>query len=112
MQKASATRRREHPGGDSDSDGYRRLYGDKRPPDRGRYPNGGGRPPHRGGYPVGGPPDEEDPLEEDILMEVEDPLEKENLLMEEEDPLMEEDPWTSWWTRTTRPSRTPWPSET
>ena len=47
----------------------------------------------------------EDPLEEDILMEMGDPLEEENTLVE--DPLMEEDPWTSWRTRTTRPSRTP-----
>ena len=53
----------------------------------------------------------EDPLEEDILMEMGDPLEEEDTL--EEDPLMEEeDPWTSWRTRTSRPSRTPWTSET
>ena len=68
------TRRREYPGGDSNSDGYRRPKQDQRPPDRevypggrppdrgghpdrGGYPNGGGRPPGRGGYPGGGPPD-------------------------------------------------------
>ena len=39
----------------------------------------------------------EDPLEEDILMEMGDPMEEEDilvedLLMEIEDPLMEEDP--------------------
>ena len=56
MQRAFTTRRREHPGGDSDSDGYRRLHQDQRPPGRRRYPNGGGRPPDRGGYPGGGLP--------------------------------------------------------
>ena len=45
--RASIGRRREYPGGDSDSDGYRRLHRDERPPDRGGYP--GGRPPDRGG---------------------------------------------------------------
>ena len=65
----------------------------------------------------------EDLLEEDIPIEMEDPLEEEDTqeedpLMEIEDPLMVEDllvmedPWTSWWTRTTRPLRTPWTSET
>ena len=58
------------------------------------------------------------PLEEDTPIEMEDSLEEEGT--QEEDPLMEmenplmvedlmvmEDPWTSWWTRTTRSSRTP-----
>ena len=56
----------------------------------------------------------EDLQEEDIPIEMEDPLEEEDTqeedpLMEMEDPLMVEDllvmedPWTSWWTRTTRP---------
>ena len=56
--------------------------------------------------------------QEDSLMEVEDPLmEMEDPLMEE-DPLIMEDPW-KWMTskiprrmRTTRPTRTPWTSET
>ena len=66
-------------------------------------------------------------MEEDIpigmgglLKEDEDPLMVEDPIMEmEEDPLMVEDPlmemrtrWTPQWTRTTRPSRTPWTSET
>ena len=81
------TRRREHPGGDSDSDGYRRPPQGHRPPDRRRYPHGNGRPPDgggqsrrrypnghgrlpgRGGYPGGGPLEIKDPL-----MEMEDPL--------------------------------------
>ena len=64
-----------------------------------------------------------DPLEEDILIEMGDPLEEEDTLVEDsliemEDPLMVEDllvmegPWTSWWTRTTRPSGTTWTSKT
>ena len=57
MQRASATRRRDYPGGDSDSDGYRRPHPDWRPPDRGRYPNGNGRPSERGGHPGRGLPD-------------------------------------------------------
>ena len=55
VQRASTGRRREYPGGDSDSDGYRRLHRDQRPPDRGEYLNRGGRPPDREGYPGGGP---------------------------------------------------------
>ena len=56
------------------------------------------------------------PEEEDILEE--DPLIMEGPLMEMEDPLMVEDPLEMedpldpWWMRTTRPSRTPWASET
>ena len=98
MQRASTTRRREYQGGDSDSNGYRRPHQDQRPPDRGRYPNGNGRPPDQGGYPGGGPPDGGRPLEEDILVEMGDPLEEEDSLVEDgplmevEDPLMEEDP--------------------
>ena len=103
MQRTFPTRRREYSGGDGDSDGYRRPYQDRRPPDRRGYPGGrppdrGGRSPDRGGYPGGGPSDKGGgPLEEDILMEVEDPIEEEdNLvedpLMEEEGPLIEEDP--------------------
>ena len=49
-------------------------------------------------------------IEEDIPIEIEmmmeDPLMMEDSLMEMEDP------WTPWWMRTTRPSRTPWASET
>ena len=53
-------------------------------------PNRGGRPPDRGGYPGGGTLIKaEGPLEEDILMEVGDPLEEEDTLVE--DPLMEEE---------------------
>ena len=58
----------------------------------------------------------EDPQEEDT--QEEDPLMVEDPLMEMEDPLMVEvpwrwrTPWTSWWTRTTRSSRTPWTCET
>ena len=47
--RASTGRRRAYPGGDGDSDGYRRLHRDQRPPDRGGYQ--GGRPPDRGGHP-------------------------------------------------------------
>ena len=50
---APTTRRREYPGGDSDSVGYRRPHQDQRLPDRGGYT--GGRPPDRGEYPGGGP---------------------------------------------------------
>ena len=84
-------RRREYPGGDSDSDDYRRLHRNQRPPDRGGHPKRGGRLPDRGGHPGGGPPDRDGgPLEEDILMEVGDPLVEEDTLVE--DPLMEKDP--------------------
>ena len=84
--RAFMGRRREYPGGDSDSDGYGRLHRDQRPPDRGGYPGGrshdrdGG--PSRGGYPNrgGGPLEEEDTLVEDPLME-EDPLD----LLEDKD---------------------------
>ena len=85
VQRASTGRRSEYPGEDSDSNGYRRLHRDQRPPDRGVYPSGrhpdrrgqpdrgeypnrGGRLPDQGGYPGGGPP------------------------MEEEGPMMEKDP--------------------
>ena len=100
MPRASTTRRREYPGGDSDSDGHRRLHQDQRPPDRGRYPNGGGKPPDQGGYPGGGPPgggypngnerplEEEDTLVEDILME-EGPLD----LLVDKDHLALKDHW-------------------
>ena len=76
VQRASTGGRREYPQGDSDSDGYRRLHRNQRPPDRGEhlnrggrppdrgghpdrggYPNRGGIPPNREGYPAGGPPD-------------------------------------------------------
>ena len=93
VQRASTIRRREYPGEDSDSDDYRRLHRDQRPPDREGHPNRGGRPPDR----------EEDslmeedpliemegPLEKDILMEVGDPLEEEDTLVD--NPLMEKDP--------------------
>ena len=110
MQRAP-TRRREYPGGDSDGVGPRRPHQDARPSDRGRYPNRGGRHPDQGGYPDGGPP------EEDILIEMGDPLEEEDTLVEDlqmemEDLLMEKDPWTSWWTRTPWSSRTTWTSKT
>ena len=58
----------------------------------------------------------EDLLEEDIPIEMEDLPEEEDIL--EEDPLMVEDPLEMedlldpQWMRTTRPSRTPWASET
>ena len=58
----------------------------------------------------------EDLLGEDIPIEMEGLPEEEDIL--EEDPLMVETPWrwstpwTPWWTRTTRPSRTSWASET
>ena len=72
MWRTSPTRR-EYPGGDSDSNGYRRPHCNQRPPDRGGYPDRGRRPPDRGGYPdKGGRP----LLEEDILMEMDDPLEE------------------------------------
>ena len=45
--RASTIRRREYPGGDSDSDGYSRLHRDQRSPDRGGHPNRGGRPPDK-----------------------------------------------------------------
>ena len=63
MWRASTGRGREYPGGDSDSNGYRRLHGDHRPPDRGEHLNRGGRPPDRGGHLGGGPLMEEDPLD-------------------------------------------------
>ena len=43
--RADATRRREYPGGNSDSDGLGEPHGDWRPTDRGRYPNRNGRHP-------------------------------------------------------------------
>ena len=124
MQGASTPRRREYPGGNGNDDEYRRPYRDWRPPKRGRYPNQGGSPLTKEDTLI------EDLLEEDILIEMEDPLEEEDsqeedLLMEMENPLVEmedplmiedllvmEDPWTSWWTRANRSSRTPWTSET
>ena len=51
---------------------------------KGRYPNSGGRPPHQGGYLI------EDLLEEDILIEMGDPL-AEDPLMQMEDALVMED---------------------
>ena len=56
VQGASATRRREYPGGNGDDDDYRRPHRDQRPPERGRYPNQGWRLPDQGGYPDRGPP--------------------------------------------------------
>ena len=56
VQRATVTRRREYPGGDSNNDGPRGPHKDWKPPDRGRYSNRGGRPPDQGGYPNGGPP--------------------------------------------------------
>ena len=58
----------------------------------------------------------EAPLEEYILIGVGDPLEEEDTLaedhlMEMEDLLVMEDPWTSWWQRTTRLSGTTWTSK-
>ena len=66
VQRAPITRRREYPGGGSNSDGPRRPYRDWRPPDRGRYPNRGGRPPDQGGYPDSGPLGDGGPPREDI----------------------------------------------
>ena len=124
VQGASISWRREYPGESSDDDNVnRRPYRDQRPPVRGRYPsqsgrlpdwrgypdrgsprrgypNRDGRPSRREGYPGGGPPDGRWPP-----MEMEDPLMV-------EDPMEMEDPLDPWWTRTTRPSRTPWASET
>ena len=45
VQGASMPRRREYPGGSSNDDDYRRSYRDRRPPERGRFPNQDGRPP-------------------------------------------------------------------
>ena len=102
IQGAPITQRREHLGDSSDDNRSHRGW---RHPERGRYPNWNGRPPDRGRYPDRDLLEEEDILDEDPLM-VEDPL----ML---EDPLMEmEDPWTPWWTRTTRSSRTSQISET
>ena len=79
--RASTIKRREYPGGDSDSEDYRRPHRDQRPPDRRGHPDRGGRLPDRGGYPGGDPLIEmEGPLEEDILMEVGDPLVEEDTL--------------------------------
>ena len=75
VQRAPTTRRREYPGGDSDNDGYRGPHQDQRPPGRGRYP--GARPPTEENTLA------EDPLEEDILMEVEDPLAEEDTQVED-----------------------------
>ena len=73
VQRAPATRRREYPGGNNDSDAPRRPHRDWRPSDKGRYSNRSGRPPDQGGYPGGGPSDGGGPLEEDILMGMGDP---------------------------------------
>ena len=59
VQRAHTTRRREHHGGESNSDGYRIPHQYQRPPDRVRYPNGSRRTPDRGEDPGGGPPDGE-----------------------------------------------------
>ena len=92
VQRASATRKREYPGGDSNNDGSRRPYRDQRPHDRGKYPNQGGRCPDQGGYPDGGLPggghtnrygrplEEEDTMAEDLLMEMENLLVMEDSL--------------------------------
>ena len=95
VQRASMGRRREYPGGDSNSDGYGRLHRDQRSSDRGGHPDRGGYP-DRGGRPLTEENTlEEDPLiemegllEDDILMELEDPQEEDTLV---EDPLMEEE---------------------
>ena len=108
--RASATRRREYPGEDSDNDGSRRTHRDWRPPDRGRYPNLGVTPLTKEDTLMEDPQVMEDHLEEDILIGIGDPLEEEDTLAE--DLLVMEDPWTSWWTRTTRPSGTTWTSKT
>ena len=61
VQRPSALRRREYPGGDGDDDNSRRQHRDWRPPEGGRYPDQGGRPPDQGGYPDRGPPCEQGP---------------------------------------------------
>ena len=73
VQGASATRRREYPGGDSDNNGARRPHRDQRPPDRGKYPNQGRTPPTMEDTLMENPLVIEDPLEEDILIEMGDP---------------------------------------
>ena len=99
-------RRSKYPGGDSNDDDYRRPHRDQTPPEKDIQTK------------VGDPLTKEDTLMEDLLEEdipigMKNPLEEEDT--QEEDPLMVEDllvmedPWTSWWTRTTRPSRTPGP---
>ena len=90
MQRASTIRRGEYPGGDSDSDDHRRPHRDQRPPDRRGHPERGGRPLTEEDTLVGNPDRDGGPPEEDILMEVGDPLVDEDTLVE--DPLMEEDP--------------------
>ena len=108
MKRASTGRRREYPGGDSDSDGYRRLHRDQRPPHRGVYPDGrppnrgghpdregypnrGGRPHDQGGYPGGRPPDGgRGPPGGGYHNRGRRPLKEEDTLVE--DPLKEEKP--------------------
>ena len=97
MWRTSPTRTREYLGGDSYSNGYRRLHGNQRTLTE------------EGSQvedllieedtliKVGDALTEENTMVEDPLIEVEGPLEEENTLvedplMEEEGPLMEEDP--------------------
>ena len=78
-------------GGDSDSNGYRRPHLDWRPPIENNILMEVGDPITEKYILMEDPLIEEDPLEEDILMEMGEPLEEEDTLVE--DPLMEmEDP--------------------
>ena len=66
-----------YPGGESDSDDYRRPHRDQRPPDRGGHQNRGGRP----------LAEKDTMMEKDTQIEVGDPLTEEDTLVE--DPLID-----------------------
>ena len=91
VQRASGTKRREYPGGDSNNDGSRRPYRDQRPPDRGSIQTKVGDPLTKEDT-LMRPLVMEDPLEEDILIGMGDPLEEEDTLIEMKDLLVMEDP--------------------
>ena len=82
-------RGREYREEESDNDGSRRPHRSQRPPNEGRYPNQGGRPLTKEDTLI------EDLLEEDILIEMGDPLEEKDTLVQDsliemEDPLVME----------------------
>ena len=90
VQWTTTTRGREYPEEDGNNYGSRRPHRNQRPPDRGRYLNQGGRPLTKEDTLT------EDPLEEDILIGMGDPLEEEDTLaedtwMEMDSPLVMED---------------------
>ena len=96
VQRASASRWREYPGGNSKNDGSRRPHRDWRPLREGDIQTKVEDPLAKEDSLIEDLLMMKDPLEEDILLEMEDPLEEEDTLVEDplmkmEDPLIVED---------------------